>query len=911
METRAILRSRMVAAALVLTVLLWGGLSSDAKAGCWFPVEPIYSVDEFDDVRCKDMSSIDLSDRPNLPATLWYNQETIWPAQGQMPPGCDPNVIMINAMNPGLGIRALHEQGFTGAGVSVAIIDHDLFQDHPEFAGKVVAYHDLGEHDTSMHGPAVASLLVGSNCGTAPDAQLYYVSCSQTYDTNDYAEGLDWIVEQNETLPASEKIRVVSISAAPGNSPWTYREQYLQARDRAEAAGILVLDVTRFASVCWYDANDPENVAKCTPGFPGMEPFYTEDILVPSSPRTTAEEVYEGDFSYQYTGRGGISWSMPYCAGVLAMGWQIHPELTKEQMVDLLFQTAYVNQDGAKIINPPAFISFLSSDKPVIGIDTTEINFYAVTGEGNPVQQTLSISNIGFGTLNWVLDYDCNWLQVDPNAGSSTGGADINHVTLDVDITDLTPGIHNCELTISDPCATNNSQIVSITLYVSDANAQTIQDAIDAAEEGDTVIIDPGVYMGDGNRDLDFKGKAITVRSTDPNNPGIVASTIILCQGSESDNHCGFSFHNNEDSNSVLSGLTITGAYGSFGGAIKCQNSSPSIINCNFVNNFVSGGGGGIHNSYGSPTLINCIFRNNSSDWIAGALRNHTSSPVVINCLFTGNSANYGGAMQNENTSSNPTLINCTFTGNTASGWAGGILNAGGTPAASPVLTNCIFWGNSDGGGTDESAQIHGGSPIINYSCVQGLTGGFGGVGNIGSNPRFADSNNDDYHLKSEAGRWKPSICIGLDPTGDGFIDMSDFAAFANYWQQVGESGPADLDNNGVVDLSDLALLLNNYLASYPPGNWILDDVTSPCIDAGDPMSPIGVEPLPNGGIINMGAYGGTAEASKSYFGEPVCETIVAGDINGDCEVDLLDFRLMALHWLWQPGPNDYYNDDD
>ncbi|GAF77473.1 unnamed protein product, partial [marine sediment metagenome] len=61
---------------------------------------------------------------------------------------------------------------------------------------------------------------------------------------------------------------------------------------------------------------------------------------------------------------------------------------------------------------------------------------------------------------------------------------------------------------------------------------------------------------------------------------------------------------------------------------------------------------------------------------------------------------------------------------------------------------------------------------------------------------------------------------------------------------------------------------------------------------------PIGLEPFPNGGRGNMGAYGGTAEASKSYFGEPLCETIVAGDINGDCKVNFLDFRLMALHWL-------------
>jgi hypothetical protein len=79
---------------------------------------------------------------------------------------------------------------------------------------------------------------------------------------------------------------------------------------------------------------------------------------------------------------------------------------------------------------------------------------------------------------------------------------------------------------------------------------------------------------------------------------------------------------------------------------------------------------------------------------------------------------------------------------------------------------------------------------------------------------------------------------------------------------------------------------------------WVKDDVTSACIDAGDPNSPVGHEPFPNGGQINMGALGGTAEASKSYLGEPVCETVIAGDINGDCKVDFQDFRIMAVHWL-------------
>jgi len=80
--------------------------------------------------------------------------------------------------------------------------------------------------------------------------------------------------------------------------------------------------------------------------------------------------------------------------------------------------------------------------------------------------------------------------------------------------------------------------------------------------------------------------------------------------------------------------------------------------------------------------------------------------------------------------------------------------------------------------------------------------------------------------------------------------------------------------------------------------SWIEDDVTSPCIDAGDPISSIGNGPFPSGGIINMGAYGGTAEASKSYFGGPICQTIIAGDINGDCRIDFADYEIMSRHWL-------------
>ena len=337
----------------------------------------IESVNEYDDVRWKDLSKFDLSTRKNLIPTLTFNQKTVWPEKAKMPPGSDPNKILTGAMNPGLGLRRLHKQGITGKGVNVAIIDQPTYLVHIEFAGKIVAYHDTGceTDESSMHGPAVASLLVGTNCGTAPDARVYYAAApSWKRDAAYYAKGLEWIIEQNEKLPQGEKIRVVSVSASPNQSSWANPHMWDGACARAEADGIMVLDCTNdsrrgFIGRCWYNARAPERVDQCNPWAPPNREFRFNpadiSILVPSSPRTTAEDGGdEGEFRYQYCGRGGLSWAIPYCAGVLAMGWQINPELSPEQMRELLFESAYNKSNGAKIINPKNFIRLLRRTKP-------------------------------------------------------------------------------------------------------------------------------------------------------------------------------------------------------------------------------------------------------------------------------------------------------------------------------------------------------------------------------------------------------------------------------------------------------------------------------------------------------------------------------------------------------------------
>ncbi len=395
----------------------------------------------------------------------------------------------------------------------------------------------------------------------------------------------------------------------------------------------------------------------------------------------------------------------------------------------------------------------------------------------------------------------------------------------------------------------------------------TIQAAIDDANDGDTIIVADGIYTGDGNRDIDFLGKAITLQSE--NGP---ENCIIDCNGTWTEYHRGFYFHSGEDANSIVDGFTITNGYTYDGGGIKCcYSSNPIISNCIIMRNSFDNNGGGIYCRDSSPILTNCTFHDNwcQTGYIdppedlrgcGGGMCNYeNSSPILINCTFSknittisgGGIVNYlgcnptltncifndnkcgafGGGMCN--VESSPTLTNCTFSSNDA-GWGSGMLNL---LTSSPTLTNCILW---DGG---DEIQNYGSTIMINYSDVQG---GFTGVyldpnsalnwgeGNIDVDPCFADAVNCDYHLKSQAGRWEPAS-----------------------------------------------------------ESWVQDDVTSPCIDAGNPGCPLGDEPAPKGNRRNMGAYGRTAEASKS----PDNWRSIA-DLTNDWILDYNDLRLFVSYWL-------------
>jgi len=434
-----------------------------------------------------------------------------------------------------------------------------------------------------------------------------------------------------------------------------------------------------------------------------------------------------------------------------------------------------------------------------------------------------------------------------------------------------------------------------------------IQDAIDDDDtgSGDVIEIQPGIYTGQGNYNIDPNEFAITIRSSDPNNPDIVASTIIDPNRAGR----GFDLHRGESRNCVIAGLTIRNGYtasGTDGGAIRCSNGSgPTIRNCIIRECEATIAGGGIFCTRGSPYIVGCQIINNSAAWYGGGVSfvncDEGDIPTVVGCTITGNDTGWeGGAIDlglsnlmmancvtadNEAVSngggincfdsSDLSMINCTVAGNVAADSGGALYCQYGSTAQ---VRNSILWANEASEGSQVSLPFlygQGSSASVYYSDVQeGQTGVFvdpcstlnWDESNISTDPNFAlfgpgvEADLWDFHLSSEAGRWDANV-----------------------------------------------------------EDWVKDQFTSSCIDAGDPNSDYTSEPWPHGGRINMGAYGDTCQASMNgnradfnidgavnlidfaEFAERwLSEVTCIEDMTGNGKVDSTDLAILSYNWLWQ-----------
>ncbi|MBM3957729.1 MAG: right-handed parallel beta-helix repeat-containing protein, partial [Gemmatimonadetes bacterium] len=332
-----------------------------------------------------------------------------------------------------------------------------------------------------------------------------------------------------------------------------------------------------------------------------------------------------------------------------------------------------------------------------------------------------------------------------------------------------------------------------------------IQAAIDSSLGGDVIELADGIYTGPGNRDLDYRGKAITVRSQS----GDPERCVLWCRAHAGDVHRALLFHSGEGPESRLEGIGILEGYMWDGGAIACSEvpCSPSITNCILINNYSSDDGGGIHCSEGSsPTLTDCVITGNRANDKGGGVHIVSGSPTFLRCTITDNQAivsNGGGVYMQQDCaptltdcvisgnsagdkaggvycrdSSPATLLRCTITDNLAPGWGGGLLCYN---LSDPTVTGCTFSGNSgsDAGGisatlnsfvTVENTIIAfsaGGAAVycdgtgaVDLACCD-LYGNAGGDyvgcvadefevdGNLRDDPMFCDAGGADFHLRS------------------------------------------------------------------------------------------------------------------------------------------------------------------
>ncbi len=392
----------------------------------------------------------------------------------------------------------------------------------------------------------------------------------------------------------------------------------------------------------------------------------------------------------------------------------------------------------------------------------------------------------------------------------------------------------------TDPLVANSPRTIRVP-----ADVPTIQQALLLARKGDEIVVAPGTYR----ENVAFCGAQVVLRSTNPQEPDLVASTVVDGGGVAP----VVSFRGDEDESCILSGFTLTGGSGDSGGGVAGHGTLATIRHNIIIGNSASGTGGGLSECHGTIEhntisgnsarsrgggLSDCdgiitgnTISENSAEYDGGGLA--LCDGTIRNNLIAGNLAEYsgGGGLAR----CNALIENNTIYANRVT--EAGMDHGGGLYGCHGTIRNCIIWRSwpTDSARWDSFT-------VPSYSCIWSWNER--GVGNITAVPHFVDPAGGDFHLQS----------------------------------------------------------------------W------SPCVDAGDPASSFTNEPGPNGGRINMGAYGNTPEAASTspdsdhdqlpdeweteYFGD-----LAQGpeDDPDEDSVSNLDEYLLARNPALPPGPDAHW----
>lgn len=306
------------------------------------------------DLRGIDLSDANLNDKIDDLKNFRFDSKTKWP--NNLPDGFNPKLLMELGKDPGLNIKSLHEKGITGKGIGIAIIDQSLLVNHEEYKHQLMLYHSyssLNNNISSQHGPAVASIAVGKNIGVAPESKLYFIADDYAlYTSNDdsgnrtinleyYIKDIERLIELNKTLNYNEKIRVISISVGFDNNQKNI-DEFNSAVIKARGEGIEIL--------CYGDGNlmneysgmgrklygNPNLIEDLRPSNLGsLNEEYP--LLVPMNNRTLASG--SGVSDYDYMPIGGVSWIVPYIAGLYSLSCQVKPDITFRDFTNIARRT--------------------------------------------------------------------------------------------------------------------------------------------------------------------------------------------------------------------------------------------------------------------------------------------------------------------------------------------------------------------------------------------------------------------------------------------------------------------------------------------------------------------------------------------------------------------------------------------
>jgi hypothetical protein len=308
-----------------------------------------------------------------------------------MPAGFDPQKMMEIGKDPGLGMRALHEQGITGKGIGIAIVDQPLLVDHQEYKDRIRLYEEISVlpgSKAAMHGAAVTSIAVGKNIGVAPEADLYYIGSwtgdwepetnNFTWNFKYYAQAIHRILELNQSLPEDQKIRVIAMQIGWSPDQAGY-EEITAAVEEAKKAGVFVISSSlsethglNFHGLGREPLAAPNEFSSYEPGLWWQQQFFdrgslSNTLLVPMDSRTTASPT--GTEDYVFYREGGWSWSIPYLAGMYTLAAQVNPDITPEQFWDVALKTGKtipIKHDGKEyqfgvILDPQALVEEIKS----------------------------------------------------------------------------------------------------------------------------------------------------------------------------------------------------------------------------------------------------------------------------------------------------------------------------------------------------------------------------------------------------------------------------------------------------------------------------------------------------------------------------------------------------------------------